>query len=93
MRGGCDRRHAGAVPGSLYHQLCRCGASDNHYKNEYVKSSGYRYVDFAKAVGAENAGSQWYNGMLASDKIHPTKTGARALYQQVICDFPEITLK
>lgn len=63
---------------------------NNMFKNEYVKNSGYRYVDFASAVGAEEADSPWYSGMLASDNVHPKAPGALALYMQVLSDFPEI---
>ena len=63
----------------------------NVFKNEWVKESGHRYVDFAVAVGGEEKGSWWYNGMLHSDKVHPTVSGALALYEQFIADFPEIT--
>lgn len=66
---------------------------NNTFKNDYVKESGYRYVDFAKAVGGEAANSPWYSGMLDEDQIHPTASGALALYHQVLVDFPEITLK
>lgn len=61
------------------------------YKNAYVKSLGYRYIDFAAAVGAEDAESEWYTGMLDEDDVHPTALGAKALYTQVVTDFPEIT--
>ena len=60
------------------------------YKNAYVKSLGYRYIDFAKAVGAESQGSTWYTGMLSNDNLHPSSLGAKALYAQVLADFPEI---
>ena len=60
------------------------------YKNQYVKESGYRYIDFAKAVGAEELDSTWYEGMLSDDNIHPSALGAKALYSQLIADFPEI---
>ena len=60
------------------------------YKNQYVKSLGYRYIDFAKAVGAETAGSSWYTGMLSSDEVHPTALGAQALYARFLTDVPEI---
>lgn len=63
---------------------------DNTYKNAIVKSSGYRYIDFAKAVNAENAGSTWYSGMLSSDNVHPSETGAKALFYQAISDVPEM---
>ena len=63
---------------------------DNTYKNAWVKASGYRYIDFAKAVGAESSGSSWYTGMLYSDNVHPTALGAKALYARLITDAPEI---
>lgn len=62
----------------------------NYYKNEYVKNSGYRYIDFAKAVNAESVGATWYSGMLSNDNVHPTQAGARALAYKVLADFPEI---
>ena len=62
----------------------------NTYKNAWVKASGERYVDFAKAVGAEDAGSTWYTGMLSSDNVHPTAEGAKALWLQMRMDVPEI---
>ena len=63
---------------------------NNMFKNDYVRSSGYRYVDFAKAVGAESIGSSWYDGMLYSDNVHPTELGAKALASRVLMDVPEI---
>ena len=63
---------------------------DNTYKNAWVKASGYRYIDFAKAVGAEEPESTWYAGMLYTDNVHPTSLGAKALYARLISDFPEI---
>lgn len=63
---------------------------DNTFKNAIVKSSGYRYIDFAKAVNAENAGATWYSGMLSSDNVHPSETGAKALFYQAISDVPEM---
>lgn len=63
---------------------------NNSYKNAWVKNSGYRYVDFAKAVGAESAGSSWYSGMLSSDNVHPTQYGARVLAARLLVDLPEI---
>lgn len=60
------------------------------YKNDYVRNSGNRYIDFAKAVDAEGAGASWYNGMLSSDGVHPTEVGAKALYYRILLDFPEI---
>ena len=64
---------------------------NNRLKNEWVKNSGYRYIDFEKAVGAD-VDPEWYPGMLHEDKVHPAELGAQALYMQVLRDFPEITL-
>lgn len=62
----------------------------NTYKNAYVKNSGRRFIDFAKAVGAETEGSTWYAGMLNQDNVHPTVLGAKALYARFLIDVPEI---
>ena len=59
------------------------------YKNTYVRESGCRYVDFAKAVNAESAGATWYPGMLSQDNIHPAALGAKALMYRFILDVPE----
>ncbi len=59
-------------------------------KNNFVRSSGYRYIDFAKAVCGEEKASPWIPGMLHSDNVHPDRLGAMALYTAVITDFPEI---
>lgn len=64
----------------------------NHVgQNYYVRNSGYRVVDFASAVGAQSDGT-WYSDMLSSDGVHPSATGARALYMRFISDFPEIMI-
>ena len=61
----------------------------NHeQKNAWIRSSGYRYIDFAKAVGAQANGT-WYTGML-SDGIHPTAKGAKALCARALLDLPEL---
>ena len=62
----------------------------NIHKNAWVKSSGYRYIDFAVAVDAEEKDSAWIKGMISGDNVHPAPTGAQALYEQFIKDFPEI---
>ena len=71
-----------------------CVPTINHEgKNAWVKASGYRYIDFAKAVNGDTYTSgvnNWYDGMLSSDNVHPTSIGAQALAAQVMVDFPEI---
>ena len=63
---------------------------NNSLKNEYIKSSGKRYVDYARAVGATSVGSTWYNGMLHTDNVHPTELGAKALCERLMLDVPEM---
>lgn len=68
---------------------------NNEKKNEWIRSSGYRYIDFAKAVGA-GADGVWYDGMLepigsgVTERVHPTEKGAKALFMQACVDFPEM---
>ena len=60
-------------------------------KNANIRESGYRYIDFAKAVGA-NAFGVWYGNMLSSDGVHPADDGAKALYGRILLDLPEIMI-
>lgn len=48
-------------------------------KNYWIRNSGYKYIDFAKAVSLDATNGTWFNGMLNEDNIHPTKNGAKAL--------------
>jgi hypothetical protein len=60
------------------------------FKNAIVKASGMRFVDFEKAVGANESTGAWYGDMLSSDNVHPSPTGALTLYNQAIVDMPEL---
>lgn len=62
----------------------------NALKNEFVKSSGFRYIDFASAVEKGDGSQNWYDGLLNSDGVHPTEEGAKMLAAQVLIDFPEL---
>ena len=67
---------------------------DRTQENAYVRSTGYRYVDWETAVH-NNEFSTWYPGLLESPdaqglRIHPTEAGAAVLNASVIRDFPEI---
>lgn len=63
----------------------------NAVKNAYVRAFADRYpvIDFAKAVGSD-VSSSWYAGMLSDDNVHPTPSGAMALYNRAIADFPQL---
>lgn len=65
--------------------------SKNHEgKNNWIRNSGFRYIDMASAVGASASGV-WYTGMLSNDNVHPTQMGAKALYYECLTGLPEIT--
>ena len=63
----------------------------HNFKNDYIRNSGYRYIDCALAVGADENGN-WYSNMLYTDGVHPADAGAVAMASRIVQDFPEITL-
>lgn len=71
--------------------------SQDHTKlNEWIRSSGHRYVDFALAVEKEGT-TTWKNygettQLIYSDLIHPSTYGAKVLAGTLIADFPEIAV-
>ena len=60
------------------------------YKNDIIKKSKIRYIDFASAVSGSIYNNTWYNGMLSNDGETPTEKGAITMYRQAITDFPEL---
>lgn len=71
--------------------------SEIHTKlNEWVRASGYRFIDFAKAV--ENGTNYYWKGwgtdgqLLSNDEVHPSVKGAIVLASQAMIDFPEISI-
>ena len=63
---------------------------EHKFKNEIVKSSGLRYIDFYSAVVKNGETGEWYSDMLYSDGVHPSVTGASALFMRAISDCPEL---
>lgn len=61
---------------------------NNRGKNDFVRASGYRYIDFDKAVS--DGEGKWKEGLLAKDGVHPTEKGAKAMADRFLLDFPEI---
>ena len=59
------------------------------YKNDYIRSLGYRYIDFAASVVADASMGTWYSGLLSNDGVHPTAEGAKMLACRALADFPE----
>lgn len=64
------------------------GSAEKAKINQFIKDSGYRYVDGYSAL-CKDANGTWYDGML-DDGTHPTVLGAKVLAGQVLVDFPEI---
>lgn len=58
-------------------------------KTEWVRSSGYRYIDWYAAVGTDSAGN-WTEGYLFNDLVHPDFAGAEALWHAVHASLPEL---
>ena len=69
------------------------GGRSHELKNAWIRSGGYRYVDMAKAVGAEwnNGSVTWYPSMLASDNEHPDVEGGKAIEKRMLMECPELT--
>ena len=66
---------------------------NNVKKNAWIAASGYRYVDFNKAIGAaDEPGAAWPAGWLSNDNVHPTEMGARVLAGQIMLDVPELMM-
>lgn len=65
---------------------------NNSYKNAWVRSSGYRYIEFANAVNTAQDASTWFENMLSSDNVHPDIQGAIALACRAIEDVPELMI-
>ena len=61
----------------------------NTFKNAWVRNSGNRYIDLSLAVGADD-NYDWYDGMLGTDGVHPTRYGTQAIMAKIYADFPEI---
>lgn len=66
----------------------------NTYKNRYVrtlaKDLDYTLIDFADAVQLSFEGSQWKDGLLSEDNLHPNEKGGQVLSIRAITDFPQL---
>lgn len=62
------------------------------FKNQIIRGSGLPYIDIASAVGATEKGSNWYEGLLGSDRVHPSDIGALAIALLLIAGVPDISL-
>lgn len=64
--------------------------------NSWIRASGERYIDADNAVEEIGTYTWKYYGeteaYLSSDLVHPTTYGAKAIANQVLIDFPEISI-
>ena len=63
--------------------------NDNNAKNNWIKNSGFRYIDVAQYVNLYN-NVNWDEGMLSSDNVHPTDLGSETIAQGVVNDLQDI---
>lgn len=56
--------------------------------NDWIKSSGEKYIDMHKAVTKENDPTSWKDGYVLYDNIHPTIDGYKMMYDQLKIDCP-----
>ena len=58
-------------------------------QNPYIRSSGYRFIDFARALTVGNDGTTRDSSKFA-DTLHPNVAGHLAMYNRVRLDVPEL---
>lgn len=71
----------------IYGIVPTCPMVFNGHKNEHIRKSGYRFIDFEQALFDRHG--KWKAGYCA-DNLHPTEEGAKAMAEQFLKDFPEI---
>lgn len=74
----------------IYQTIPQPTSGNRQLINNYIKSSGYRYVDAFSAVCKPDG--TWYDGM-NDDGTHPTTLGGKAIAGQFLIDLPELTHK
>ena len=82
----CDEKHIELILSTI---PC-VPERNNSFKNAIIRSSGYRYVDIADAVGGTETGSSWYTGLLSADNVHPTVAGDKVIAARFMADVPEL---
>lgn len=61
------------------------------FKNKIIRESGLPYIDISSALGANEKGSSWFEGLLGSDRVHPTPDkGCEVIANTLIAGVPDI---
>lgn len=58
--------------------------------SNWVRNSGYRYVDVSKAVTVDGLGVTWKDGYVFADGTHPTPLGHQAIFETFQRELPEL---
>lgn len=70
---------------TIYPQL---KGRDHSKKSDWIRNSGYRYIDWYKAVSPEG---EWLNpDWCGKDGVHPTAAGAKELWKEVKRELREL---
>lgn len=65
--------------------------SAEHLKmSEWVKSSGYRYLDIAKVLSMNGDGETFNPDLIKSDGIHPTVNGHCLIFEEFVRNFGDL---
>ena len=62
------------------------------YKNDLIHSTFFDYIDIAKCLGADEAGSHWFTGLLGNDNVHPTSKGSKVVAESFLNSVGRIRL-
>lgn len=89
----CEQRGIEFIPATIP-QVRSTSYKNKDLMSAWVRSSGYRYVDVAAAVGS-NASGEWYGNGTAydyqsPDNVHPSEYGAKAIATRFLLDVPEL---
>ena len=58
--------------------------------NDWIRSSGYVYLDIAEILSLNNDGVTIDETKLKSDKVHPTIESHELIYKRSLIDFREM---
>ncbi len=58
--------------------------------NNYIRESGYLYIDAAKACSVNNDGTTFDGSLFMDDKVHPTIEAHKLIFEQAKKDVPEL---
>lgn len=67
-----------------------CAYEEHMKMNDYIRSSGRKYIDAAKACSKNNDGVTFDSDLFIDDGVHPTIEGHRLIFERALMDVPEL---